>query len=126
MSPTQDQTALRGNHPIATGNVSVTVSRHGPAWSIKVGVFGEPDALGHRVGLSTTLNPGKFANAKELTDAVGRTAALEAKLLARAEMTQRKRAGKRARPCIDETDAYKGAVRMFEEVMLELRARGKA
>ena len=110
---------LYGQHSIDTGNVAVNMYKEGPKWRIKISVFGKPDIHGMRAGASMVLMPEKAANAKELRDRVGRAAAILAKNV-------EKRTGGKHDACIDEVDAYHGAVEMLNECLIELRARGEA
>lgn len=110
---------IYGQHSIDTGNVSVNMFKEHGRWRIKVSVFGRPDIHGMRAGASMVILPEKAPTAKELTDRVGRAAAALAKNV-------EKRTGGKHDACIDETDAYHGAVEMLGECMVELRARGEA
>lgn len=114
-----DLVNLRGCSPIATGNVSVEMYKEQGKWLIKVGVFGKPDMYNMRAGANGTLLPEAFPTAKQLKDAVGRLAATLAKNV-------EKRTQGKFDACVDETDAYKFAVEMFEDCLIQLRFEGKA
>jgi len=113
-----DITNLEGRTPIDVGNVQVTMFKEGPKWRIKVGVFGSPDMYQMRAGCTAIVHPEEFPGAAKLIDAVGRIAAQLAKVV------EKKTQGK-FDACIDETDAYKGAVELLGECMIELKASGQ-
>lgn len=112
-----DLTNLDGRVPIGSGNVSVTMFKENNLWRIKVSVFGTPDIHGMRAGCTAVLWPEQFTNANQLKDGVGRLAAKLSKAV------EKKSAGK-FDACVDETDAYKGAVQLLSECMIELKASG--
>ena len=111
-------TNLEGRHAIASGNVSVKMYKEQNKWRIHIGVFGNPDMYQMRAGATAEIWPELFANSKSLIDAVGRTAAKLAKNV-------EKRSVGKFDACVDETDAYKGAVELLGECMIELKASGQ-
>lgn len=111
-------TNLNGRVPIDKGNVAVTMFKEKNKWRIKVSVFGVADMYGQRAGCNAILYPEEFPGAKALLDATGR---LGAKL---AKHVEKKTVGK-FDACVDETEAYHGAVELLKECMIELRATGQ-
>lgn len=114
-----DLTELKGHYSIDTGNVAVVMFKEGQKWRIKISVFGKPDLLNMRAGANSILKPEDFANAKQLKDGDGRMAAMLAKNV-------EKRTQGKHDACVDETDAYKGAVELLEDCLLQLHFEGKA
>ena len=110
---------LYGQHSIDTGNVAVQMFKEQGKWRIKVSVFGAPDIHGMRAGSNMVIMPEAHPNSSSLKDGVGRAAAYLAKQV-------EKRTQGKFDACVDETDAYHGAIEMLEECLLELRLRGEA
>lgn len=113
-----DISQLNGQQGIDKGNVTVSMFKEGPKWRIKIGVFGSADIHGMRAGCNAIIHPEEFPGSKALINAVGRIAA------ALAKQVEKRTAGK-FDACIDETDAYKGAVELLGECMIELKASGQ-
>lgn len=111
-------TNLEGLTPIDKGNVSVTMFKEKAMWRIKIGVFGVADIYGMRAGCNAIVHPEEFPGAAALKNAVGRIAA------ALAKQVEKKTVGK-FDACVDETDAYKGAIELLGECMIELKASGQ-
>jgi len=110
---------LYGQNSIDTGNVAVQMFKEEGRWRIKVSVVGKADIHGMRAGCNMVILPELAGSAKDLKDKVGRAAALLAKKV-------EKRVGGKFDACVDETDAYHGAVELLEECLIELHAKGEA
>ena len=110
-------TNLNGRVPIASGNVAMSMYKEDRKWRIKISVFGTPDMYNMRAGCNAILHPEEYSNARELSNGVGRLAAFLAKNV-------EKRTKGKFDACIDETDAYKSAVQLLGECMIELKASG--
>jgi hypothetical protein len=114
---------IQGKNVIASGNVSVSMYQDAGKWRFRVSVFGDRDPdHDMRAGFSAIMLPEEFSGARALKEGVGRMAAFLAKRL---EKSEKSRYGKH-RPCVDETDAYKGAVELLEECLIVARNKGLA
>jgi hypothetical protein len=114
---------VQGFKPEGAGNISVNLFKERGRLRIRVTVTGgQATHAKMRAGLAAVIMPEEFANAKALQHGVGRMAALLAKQLTK--MDQRPRDRGKYLACIDEVDAYNGAVEMLKETMLAARDAG--
>lgn len=113
---------LQAFSPQGAGNISVNLYKNEQGkFRIRVCVTGgQANHAAMRAGLAAVIIPEHFSSARALKDGVGRMAALLAKQL---EKAGRKDFNK-YRPCIDEVDAYKGAVEMLDEAMMAAHSEG--
>ena len=113
---------LQAFSPEGAGNISVNLYKNEQGkFRIRVCVTGGKSSMHDmRAGMAAEIIPEHYTSASALREGVGRMAAFLAKRL---EKAGRKDYDK-YRPCIDEVDAYKGAVEMLDEAMMAAHAEG--